>query len=448
TVIRHRQDDDQRSSRYDELLSAETRAAKNAKGVHSRKDAPTHRISEVSGDASKAKQFLPSLQRAGRISGIVEFVASGSRLRVYLPKETCLITLLLAGIECPRMQSTGNQGHMITGEPYGEEAYNFTREHCLQKDVEIEVSACDRVGNFIGWLFIDDLNLSLSLVKEGLSGVHFSAEKSPFYSQLIMAEESAKTSKIKIWANFEETKTVEVVDDTSERQCKYEKVVITEVEGPQCFWVQHADSGTEIEQMMERLRTNLADNPPVPGSFTPRRGELCAALFTDNNWYRARVLKTSGPKEITVLYIDFGNIEVLPISKIRALPRDFASMKPQAVEYNLALVREPNDEEMKYDLNAVFKNKILNNMFLLNKEYKINNQEFVTLTNPESKEDIGRALIAEGLALVDKRNEKRFQKMVKDYLGAQDTAKKNRLNMWRYGDITEDDAKEFGYPTK
>ena len=51
----------------------------------------------------------------------------------------------------------------------------------------------------------------------------------------------------------------------------------------------------------------------------------------------------------------------------------------------------------------------------------------MTLTNPESKEDIGRALIAEGLALVDKRNEKRFQKMVKDYLGAQETAKKNRV---------------------
>ena len=49
TVIRHRQDDDQRSSHYDELLSAETRAAKNSKGVHSKKEAPTHRISEVSG---------------------------------------------------------------------------------------------------------------------------------------------------------------------------------------------------------------------------------------------------------------------------------------------------------------------------------------------------------------------------------------------------------------
>ena len=89
----------------------------------------------LSGDVSKAKQFLPSLQRAGRINGIVEFVASGSRLRVYIPKETCVITLLLAGIECPRMQSNGNQGIVFSGQPYGEEAYIYTKEHCLQKDV-------------------------------------------------------------------------------------------------------------------------------------------------------------------------------------------------------------------------------------------------------------------------------------------------------------------------
>lgn len=33
---------------------------------------------------------------------------------------------------------------------------------------------------------------------------------------------------------------------------------------------------------------------------------------------------------------------------------------------------------------------------------------------------------------------------VADYLSAQDAAKKRHLNIWRYGDITEDDANEFG----
>ena len=48
-------------------------------------------------DVPKAKQFLPFLQRAGKTEALVEFVASGSRLRLYIPKETCLITLLLSG---------------------------------------------------------------------------------------------------------------------------------------------------------------------------------------------------------------------------------------------------------------------------------------------------------------------------------------------------------------
>jgi staphylococcal nuclease domain-containing protein 1 len=33
---------------------------------------------------------------------------------------------------------------------------------------------------------------------------------------------------------------------------------------------------------------------------------------------------------------------------------------------------------------------------------------------------------------------------VSEYKEAQEVAKKSHVNMWRYGDITEDDAKEFG----
>ena len=37
TVVRYRQDDDQRSSHYDELLAAEARAQKKLSGLHSNK---------------------------------------------------------------------------------------------------------------------------------------------------------------------------------------------------------------------------------------------------------------------------------------------------------------------------------------------------------------------------------------------------------------------------
>lgn len=55
----------------------------------------------LSQDTQKAKQFLPFLQRAGRSEAVVEYVFSGSRLKLFMPKETCLITFLLAGEPAP-----------------------------------------------------------------------------------------------------------------------------------------------------------------------------------------------------------------------------------------------------------------------------------------------------------------------------------------------------------
>ena len=38
-----------RSSCYDDLLAAETRAMKNGKGLHSKKVVPIHRVADISG---------------------------------------------------------------------------------------------------------------------------------------------------------------------------------------------------------------------------------------------------------------------------------------------------------------------------------------------------------------------------------------------------------------
>jgi staphylococcal nuclease domain-containing protein 1 len=59
---------------------------------------------------------------------------------------------------------------------------------------------------------------------------------------------------------------------------------------------------------MEQLRGELTSNPPLPGSYKPKRGELCAAKFVDGEWYRAKVEKVQGNNVVSVLYIDFGNV--------------------------------------------------------------------------------------------------------------------------------------------
>jgi staphylococcal nuclease domain-containing protein 1 len=49
TCLKHGKNDDQRSSSYDDLLTAENRAIKNKKGIHSKKEFTVNRVADVSG---------------------------------------------------------------------------------------------------------------------------------------------------------------------------------------------------------------------------------------------------------------------------------------------------------------------------------------------------------------------------------------------------------------
>ena len=68
----------------------------NKKGLYSSGEPPVHHLNDVSlpGTAAKAKQYLPFFQR-GRHNAVVEFVLSGSRLKVRAG-HACL----LQGISC------------------------------------------------------------------------------------------------------------------------------------------------------------------------------------------------------------------------------------------------------------------------------------------------------------------------------------------------------------
>lgn len=75
-------------------------------------------------ETQKAKQFLPFLQRAGRSEALVEYVFSGSRLKLYMPKETCLITFLLAG-KCQSASARQLRNHLW---PHND--HNVASDHC------------------------------------------------------------------------------------------------------------------------------------------------------------------------------------------------------------------------------------------------------------------------------------------------------------------------------
>ncbi|XP_047478957.1 staphylococcal nuclease domain-containing protein 1-like isoform X1 [Penaeus chinensis] len=444
TVVRYRQDDDQRASCYDDLLSAEAKAIKTNKGLHNKKETPIHRIADISGDVSKAKSFLPFLQRAGRTEAVVEFVASGSRFRLFIPRETCLITFLLAGISCPRGSRPAPGGGTLPGEAFGEEALNLSKSLIMQREVEIEVDSMDKGGNYIGWLHVDKKNLSVHLVEEGLSSVHVTAESSKFYHALSTAQTAAKQKKLNIWANYVEEEKEEKVEELQhDRVLDYKPVMITEVSRDGTLFAQYCSDGPALEQLMEKLRQEFNKNPPLAGAYTPKRSELCAAQFIDGSWYRAKVEKVAAGK-VSVRYIDYGNREETQSVKCAALPMGFHSAPGYAHEFHLALVKFCKDEDFLEDALAAFMTEVMDREVLINREYRVAGAEYVTIQRSDTKADVAKTLISQGLLMLDERKDKRLQSVVTEYRTAQEEAKRKHLNIWQYGDITDDDAHEFG----
>lgn len=74
----------------------------------------------------KAKDFFPFLQRSRRLPAIVEYVLSGHRFKLMIPKETCTIAFSLSGVRCPGRD-----------EPFSNEAISLMRRRILQRDVEV-----------------------------------------------------------------------------------------------------------------------------------------------------------------------------------------------------------------------------------------------------------------------------------------------------------------------
>ncbi|XP_050683973.1 staphylococcal nuclease domain-containing protein 1 [Leptidea sinapis] len=449
TVVKYRNDNDQRSSHYDKLYEAEVKALGLGIGVHAKKDIPTHRIQDTSGDPAKAKKFFPFLKRAKKTEAVVEFVASGSRMRLYIPKESVLVTFLLAGVNCPRgARPTVGGGGVVEAEPFGEDALIFTKEKCLQRDVNVTIEDIDKAGNFIGWLWLDNENISVSIIEHGFATMHHTGESSEFARQLKSAEETARNNHLGIWKDYVEVeKEVEKEKNTivQDRTVKYEKVIITDISEDGRFFAQNIELGTKLEALLDEIRQNLKSNAPLPGSFTAKKGNICAAQFSiDKQWYRARVEKITENKRAHVLYIDYGNREVVDCSSLAMLPANTASDPPYATEYVLFGVKFPSDPEDRAEAVRALSYDTLNKRLLLNIEVR-GSPSAVTLVDPSNNNlDLGKNLIKEGLVVVDGVRDRRLAPLVAEYRAAQESARRSRLNLWCHGDITEDDAAEFG----
>ncbi|KKZ59014.1 hypothetical protein EMCG_00879 [[Emmonsia] crescens] len=464
SVIRHRRDDDDRSPEYDALLQAEEAAQKEGKGMWSSKPPTARAPQDYSENVQKAKIQASVLQRQRKVPGVVDFVKSGSRFTILLSKENAKLTLVLAGIRAPR--SARNPGE--AGEPFGQEAHDFAYRRCMQRDVEIDVETIDKVGGFIGSLYINRESFAKILVEEGLATVHaYSAEQGGHAAELFAAEKKAKEARKGLWHDWDPSKDLEDDEavapsgsnsadagaDAPQRKKDYRDVMVTNVDENGKLKIQQIGAGTTaLTEMMSAFRTfhlNKANDTPLSGP--PKAGDLVAARFTeDNEWYRAKIRRNDREgKKADVVYIDYGNSETVPWTRLRPLSQPQFSVqkvRPQASEAVLSFLQFPVSPEYLRDAVGYLGERTFDRQLVANVDYTgPDGTLHVTLLDPsESKsleQSINADVIREGLAMVP-RKLKAWERSAAETLAhlekLQDEAKEGRKGMWEYGDLTED----------
>lgn len=465
-----------RSPAYDELLAAEEAAQKDGKGMWSPKPPAAKTYQDYSESLQKAKIQSSVLQRQKRIPAIVDFVKGGSRFTVLIPRENAKLTFVLSGIRAPRSARNANE----KSDPFGQEAHDFANRRCLQRDVEIDVEATDKIGAFIGTLYVNRENFAKLLLEEGLASVHrYSAEQSPHGAELFAAEEKAKADKKGIWEDYDPSIEDGVEDlnlngattngdaESSVPVKKdYRDVVVTHID-PTTAHLKLQLIGPTTSGALTALMSAFANHHRSPPSSEkslpnpPKAGDLVAARFSeDGEWYRARVRRNDrDAKRADVLFIDYGNSETLPWSELRPMTQphfSLAKLKPQALDAALSFLQFPTatagtGAEYLADAVRFLERATAEKQLVASVDFEDNKDGtlWVTLFDPnddsegggEEEASVNAEVVAEGAAMVSRKLrgwEKARGKIVEGLKLKEEEAKEQRLGMWEYGDLTED----------
>ncbi|KAG8135603.1 hypothetical protein E2320_008615, partial [Naja naja] len=184
--------------------------------------------------------------------------------------------------------------------------------------------------------------------------------------------------------------------------------LVLDVVDPGLFYVIPKEMKVDLEKL-KKLTIELADYCYAENDnvFQPKIGEPCCARFSgDGKWYRALVLEIN-VSEVKVVYADYGNVEMLPFSRLQPITAPYLKLPFQILKCSLAGIMGLDG---KWSISAVEKLKSL----LMNKHVIITVKEvtqniYPVIVQKKSENrvmDIAEQLIIENLAKYSSNGEK------------------------------------------
>jgi endonuclease YncB( thermonuclease family) len=143
---------------------------------------------------------LPGEGVGTQLWGTVRAVQDAAQLVIVAPEFERLQVRLL-GVELPEPPRQGKGGVPLTvGQPFGPEAASYLRDLVVDKQVLLETYGKDRSGRLLAVVWLGNINVNVTLVKEGLAWMSPSIGVLKVRAELEVAERQARVAKYGLWA--------------------------------------------------------------------------------------------------------------------------------------------------------------------------------------------------------------------------------------------------------
>merc|ERR1719187_635243 len=143
------------------------------------------------------------------------------------------------------------------------------------------------------------------------------------------------------------------------------EVIVAEVFTPYRFYVQLKGEKTskQLEILMDDMELFYYREPGEKYRIPDARivvGLVCASLYTDGNWHRAKITALKDLSTVEVLYVDYGTNTRVKKDTLRYLHKKFGQLPAQAIKARLAGIKPVDglrrwDREVSYRLLELVK---------------------------------------------------------------------------------------------
>ncbi|KAG8517404.1 Tudor domain-containing protein 1 [Galemys pyrenaicus] len=178
--------------------------------------------------------------------------------------------------------------------------------------------------------------------------------------------------------------------------------VVAHVQTPEDFFCQQLQSGHKLAELQTSLSEYCGQVSPR-SDFYPTIGDICCAQFSeDDQWYRASVLAYASEDSVLVGYVDYGNFEIISLTRLCPITPKLLELPMQAIKCVLAGVK-PSLGIWTPEAICLMKKIVQNKMITVKVAEKLENSSVVELVDKSVTPNVSvtQVLIDAGFAVGD-----------------------------------------------